>query len=45
MKIHFPRPVRQALHTTEVKVMKVDLTFGYFECEVKEEQDRLVAKV
>jgi uncharacterized protein (TIGR00369 family) len=44
LKINFLRAVRQATLTAEAKVVKGGMTLGYVECEVKDEQDRLVAK-
>jgi uncharacterized protein (TIGR00369 family) len=44
MKINFLRAVRQATLTAEAKVVKAGSTLGYVECEVKDEQGRLVAK-
>ena len=44
LKINFLRAVRQALLTAEAKVVKAGSTLGYVECEVKDEQGRLVAK-
>src|SRR5262249_3118740 len=44
LKINFLRAVRQATLTAEAKVIKNGSTLGYVECEVKDEQGRLVAK-
>ena len=44
MKVNFLRAVRQATLTAEAKVVKAGSTLGYVECEVKDEQGRLVAK-
>jgi uncharacterized protein (TIGR00369 family) len=44
MKINFLRAVKQATLTAEAKVVKAGSTLGYIECEVKDEQGRLVAK-
>src|SRR5438309_3811678 len=44
LKINFLRAVRQATLTAEGKVIKAGATLGYVECEVKDEQGRLVAK-
>ena len=44
LKINFLRAVRQATLTAEAKVVKAGSTLGYVECEVKDEQGRLVAK-
>jgi uncharacterized protein (TIGR00369 family) len=44
MKINFLRTVRRATLTAEAKVVKAGTTVGYVECEVKDEQGRLVAK-
>jgi uncharacterized protein (TIGR00369 family) len=44
LKINFLRAVRQATLTAEAKVVKAGATIGYLECEVKDEQGRLVAK-
>ena len=43
MKINFLRAVREATLTAEAKVVKAGSTLGYVECEVKDEQGRLVA--
>src|SRR5262245_13381327 len=44
LKINFLRGVRQATLTAEAKVVKAGANVGYVECEVKDEQGRLVAK-
>lgn len=44
LKINFLRAVRKATLTAEAKVVKAGSTLGYVECEVKDEQGRLVAK-
>ena len=44
LKINFLRAVRKATLTAEAKVIKAGATLGYVECEVKDEQGRLVAK-
>jgi uncharacterized protein (TIGR00369 family) len=44
LKINFLRAVRQATLTAEAKVVKAGSTLGYIECEVKDEEGRLVAK-
>jgi len=44
MKINFLRAVRHATLTAEAKVVKAGSTLGYVECEVTDEQGRLVAK-
>ena len=44
LKINFLRAVRRATLTAEAKVVKAGATLGYVECEVKDEQGRLVAK-
>ncbi len=44
LKINFLRAVRMATLTAEAKVVKAGSTLGYVECEVKDEQGRLVAK-
>src|ERR1051325_166092 len=44
LKINFLRAVRKATLTAEGKVIKAGSTLGYVECEVKDEQGRLVAK-
>src|ERR1700733_4414731 len=44
LKINFLRGVRDATLTAEAKVVKAGSTVGYVECEVKDEEGRLVAK-
>ncbi len=44
LKINFLRAVRQAKLTAEARVVKAGSTLGYVECEVKDEQGRLIAK-
>ena len=44
LKINFLRAVRKATLTAEAKVVKAGSTLGYVECEVTDEQGRLVAK-
>jgi uncharacterized protein (TIGR00369 family) len=44
LKINFLRAVQKATLTAEAKVIKAGSTLGYVECEVKDEQGRLVAK-
>src|SRR5262249_24264110 len=44
LKINFLRAVRKATLTAEARVVKAGATLGYIECEVKDEQGRLVAK-
>jgi uncharacterized protein (TIGR00369 family) len=44
MKINFLRAVKQATLIAEAKVVKAGATLAYVECEVKDEQGRLVAK-
>jgi uncharacterized protein (TIGR00369 family) len=44
MKINFLRAVTQAVLTAEAKVVKAGSKVGYVECEVKDDQGRLVAK-
>src|SRR3954462_7314892 len=44
LKVNFLRAVRQAILTAEARVVKAGSTLGYVECEVKDEQGRLVAK-
>ncbi len=44
LKINFLRAVRQATLTAEATVIKAGSTLGYVECEVKDEQGRLVAR-
>ncbi len=44
LKINFLRAVKKATLTAETRVVKAGGTLGYVECEVKDEQGRLVAK-
>jgi len=44
LKINFLRAVRKSTLTAEAKLVKAGSTIGYVECEVKDEQGRLVAK-
>src|SRR6266536_5946237 len=44
LKINFLRAVRQATLRAEAKVVKAGSTMGYVECEVIDDQGRLVAK-
>src|SRR5829696_3585391 len=44
LKVNFLRAVRKATLTAEAKVVKGGSTLGYVECEVKDDQGRLVAK-
>src|SRR5437868_11105948 len=44
LKINFLRTVRRATLTAEAKVIKAGAMLGYVECDVKDEQGRLVAK-
>jgi uncharacterized protein (TIGR00369 family) len=44
LKINFLRAVRQATLTAEARVVKAGSTLGYVECEVKDQQGKLVAK-
>ena len=44
LKINFLRAVRKATLTAEARVIKAGATLGYVECDVKDEQGRLVAK-
>src|SRR5437899_12530466 len=44
LKINFLRAVRKGRLTAEAKVVKAGSSLGYVECEVKDEQGRLVAK-
>jgi len=44
LKINFLRAVRQGMLQAEGRVVKAGSTIGYVECEVKDEQGRLVAK-
>ena len=44
LKINFLRAVRKATLTAEATVVKAGGTLGYVECEVKDQDGRLVAK-
>src|SRR5579862_5270265 len=44
LKINFLRAVRQTTLTAEATVVKAGGTLGYVECEVKDQDGRLVAK-
>ena len=44
LKINFLRAVRKATLTAEAKVVKSGSILGYIECEVKDQDGRLVAK-
>ena len=44
LKINFLRAVRTAILTAEAKVVKAGASLGYVECEIKDQEDRLVAK-
>jgi uncharacterized protein (TIGR00369 family) len=44
LKINFLRGVRKGMLTAEAKVVKAGATLGYVECEIKDEQGRLMAK-
>ena len=44
LKINFLRPVRKATLTAEAKVVKAGSTVGYVECDVKDQNGKLVAK-
>jgi uncharacterized protein (TIGR00369 family) len=44
LKINFLRAVREGTLTAEAKVVKAGATLGYVECDVTDEQGRLVAK-
>src|SRR2546430_664816 len=44
LKINFLRAVRQGKLTAEAKVVKAGSALGYVECEVKDEEGRLLAK-
>jgi uncharacterized protein (TIGR00369 family) len=44
LKINFLRAVRQGLVTAEANVIKSGSTIGYVDCDVKDDQGRLVAK-
>jgi uncharacterized protein (TIGR00369 family) len=44
LKINYLRAVRTGTITAEAEVVKAGATLGYVECEVKDDQGRLVAK-
>src|SRR5690349_11644133 len=44
LKINFLRAVRRATLTAEARVVKAGAALGYVECEVKDNQGRLVAR-
>jgi uncharacterized protein (TIGR00369 family) len=44
LKINFFRPMRSGKLTAESKVIKAGSTLGYVECDVKDQDGRLVAK-
>ena len=44
LKINFLRAVRRARLTAEARVVKAGRSIGYVECDVKDEQGRLVAR-
>ena len=44
LKINFLRPVRRARLTAEARMVKAGRSVGYVECDVKDEQGRLVAR-
>src|SRR6266436_2745996 len=44
LKINFLRPVRKATLTAEARVVKAGSTLGYVECDVKDQNGKLVAK-
>src|SRR5216683_2215901 len=44
LKINFLRAVRKATLTAEARVVRAGNTLGYVECEVKDQDGRLVAK-
>jgi uncharacterized protein (TIGR00369 family) len=44
LKINFLRPVRRARLTAKARVIKAGRSVGYVECDVKDEQGRLVAR-
>jgi uncharacterized protein (TIGR00369 family) len=44
LKINFFRPMRHGKLTAEAKVIKAGGTLGYVECDVKDQDGRLVAK-
>ena len=45
LKINFLRAVQKATLTAEAKVIKAGSTLGYVECDVKDQDGKLVAKV
>jgi uncharacterized protein (TIGR00369 family) len=45
LKINFLRPVRKGTLTAEARVVKAGSTIGYVECDVKDENGKLAAKV
>jgi uncharacterized protein (TIGR00369 family) len=44
LKINFLRPVRKATLTAEARVVKAGSILGYVECDVKDQNGKLVAK-
>lgn len=44
LKINFLRAVRQGTLTAEARVVKAGSMLGYIECEVKDQDDKLVAR-
>jgi uncharacterized protein (TIGR00369 family) len=44
LKINFFRPIRHGKLSAEAKVIKAGSTLGYVECDVKDQDGRLVAK-
>ena len=44
LKINFFRPVRKGSLTAEARVIRAGANLGYVECDVKDGQDRLVAR-
>src|SRR5271170_4995472 len=44
LKINFFRPVRKGTLTAEAKVIKAGGTLGYVECDVKDQDGKLVAR-
>jgi uncharacterized protein (TIGR00369 family) len=44
LKINFLRAVRKATLTAEARVVKAGSTLGYVECEVKDQDGRLIAR-
>ncbi len=44
LKVNFLRAVREATLTAEAKVVKAGSRVGYVECEVRDDEGRLVAK-